>query len=357
MRVLLDCRMARWSGVGRYSVGLARALSARDDLSVELVVAVEDPPFGLAVTTYPAAQNPLMPSGSLELGRIARRVAPDVMHCLHFPVPRPVRHPLVVTIHDLAPLLAPGVMPSAAKRLVYRAQVGRAIRSADHILTDASFTIGEVERVFRVSRDRMSAVLLSADDFSAGEIGDRDEGSYILSMGSTRSHKDLPTLLSAFATLASRHPALRLLLAGSDVPGYVDRYLAAAPADVRARVAFTGPVSDAELRALYAHAAVFAFPSRYEGFGLPPLEAMALGTPVVTTTAASLPEVVGDAALLVSPGDASALAAALESVLSDERVRTRLIEAGRARSAAMTWERTAEETVAVYRRVLEEARA
>jgi len=121
---------------------------------------------------------------------------------------------------------------------------------------------------------------------------------------------------------------------------------------VRARVAFTGPVSDAELRALYVGASVFVFPSRHEGFGLPPLEAMSLGAPVVCADAASLPEVVGDAALLFAPGDAAALATALSRVLDDPALRERLSRAGRERAAQFTWERTAAGTVAAYREAL-----
>ncbi len=118
-------------------------------------------------------------------------------------------------------------------------------------------------------------------------------------------------------------------------------------------MAFTGRVSDAELRALYAGASAFVFPSRYEGFGLPPLEAMALGAPVVCADAASLPEVVGDAALLFPAGDAVALAAALSRVLDDLALRERLSRAGRERAARFTWERTAAATVAVYREALQ----
>jgi glycosyltransferase involved in cell wall biosynthesis len=171
-------------------------------------------------------------------------------------------------------------------------------------------------------------------------------------MGNTKPHKDLPTLCGAFAVLAPARPDLRLLLVGAGSPAYLDAALAGVPPEVRARVAFTGRVSDAELRALYAGASVFAFASRHEGFGLPPLEAMALGAPLVCSNAASLPEVVGDAALLFPAGDAESLARALARVLDDPALRERLSLAGPERAAQFTWERTAVATVAVYREAL-----
>ena len=133
------------------------------------------------------------------------------------------------------------------------------------------------------------------------------------------------------------------------MPAYLAGWLTDGEAAARAR--FSGPVSDEQLRALYSRAAVFAFPSRYEGFGLPPLEAMALGTPVVVSDAASLPEVVGDAALLVPTGDPTAFGAALTRVLADPALAADLARRGRDRAAAFSWARTAAATVDVYREV------
>ena len=162
-------------------------------------------------------------------------------------------------------------------------------------------------------------------------------------------------MLRAFARVAPLWPDLRLLLVGADVPGFVASVLDGDEA--AGRVCFTGRVGDDVLRALYRDAAVFVFPSRYEGFGLPPLEAMAFGTPVVCSDAASLPEVVGDAALIFPAGDVGALADALSLVLGDVSVRGRLALAGPRRAARFTWERTAAGTVAVYREALEQFRA
>jgi glycosyltransferase involved in cell wall biosynthesis len=150
--------------------------------------------------------------------------------------------------------------------------------------------------------------------------------------------------------LRDNAPELRLLLVGAGPSGYVRSVLGDDPASDA--VVFTGRVDDPTLRRLYASATVFVFPSTYEGFGLPPLEAMISGTPVVCSDAASLPEVVGDAALTFPAGDADACAAAIARVLEEPELRARLVRQGAQRVRLFTWERTAEGTLAAYREVL-----
>jgi len=361
MRVALDCRMALWTGVGRYTVGLARALNHRDDIDLVAVVgAGSDMPQAFSdVSCVEAAGHPFSFTGARSLARAVRDIRPDVVHCPHFPTPSPVEFPLVVTMHDLTPLLIPGVMPSVFKRAVYRWQTRRAVNVADRIITLSAFSLGEVERVYPAARGKGRVVFAAADDFASGPLeplggplAEFTSAPYVLSMGSVRPHKDLPTLLSAFARIAAARPEVRLLLVGAEQPGYVVQHLGSAPVGLRDRVAFTGPVSDGVLRSLYASAAAFAFPSRYEGFGLPPLEAMAMGAPVVVARAASLPEVVGDAALTFAAGESDELAVCLERLLDDAPLRARLVAAGRARAGELTWDRTAATTTTVYSEVL-----
>jgi alpha-1,3-rhamnosyl/mannosyltransferase len=149
---------------------------------------------------------------------------------------------------------------------------------------------------------------------------------------------------------------LQLLLVGTEEPGYLSVTLPDAAPAIRSRISFTGPVDDGALRALMAGAEVFVFPSRYEGYGLPPLEAMALGTPAVVAEAASLPEVVGDAALTFEPGDAIGLAARIEELLDDASLRERMSAAGLSRASELTWAKTADATVAVYREAVAQQR-
>lgn len=360
MRVLLDCRMASWTGVGRYTVGLTRALARRANVELVLVVAEPDALLADLGQTIVAAGEPFSVTGMRELSRASESSRADVIHCLHFPTPWPTRGPLAVTLHDLTPLLLDGVMPNPVKRAVYRLLNQRAVRIADAIVCPSSNTARDVTRVFPDARSKVAVVLEAAEDFAEGpraalegELGRVAAGPYVLAMGSTRAHKDLPTLLEAFARIASHHPDLRVLLAGEGPRGYIDTVGRERGLALQERVSFTGRITDAELRTLYAEAAVFAFPSRYEGFGLPPLEAMALGTPVVAARAASVPEVVGDAALLFEPGDAEAMATLIERVLTDDALRTRLVAAGLARSGELTWDKAAELTVQVYDRIVD----
>jgi glycosyltransferase involved in cell wall biosynthesis len=357
MRVLLDCRMCGWSGVGRYTTGLARALALRDD--VELIQACADggepPVFARGTTVITLRRSALGPGGALELAHAARAAAPDVVHCPHFPTPFPKRGPLVVTLHDLTPLLVPGVMPSGARRFVYACWNRRAARVADRVLVPSRHTAADVERLLRHSGGRIGVTPEAADDFVDGPVADLDgpmremaARPYVLALASGKAHKDLGTLMRAWTDVAQRFPDVRLLLVGEVRPG------AAPHGD--SRVVLTGRVADEELRALYAGAQAFVFPSCHEGFGLPPLEAMAFGTPVVCAAAASLPEVTGEAALLFPAGDAYALAESLASVLSDAGLRERLSQLGRRRAAEFTWARTAALTVAAYHEAVREFR-
>jgi glycosyltransferase involved in cell wall biosynthesis len=359
MRVCLDCRMASWSGVGRYTVGLARALAQRGDVELLQVHAEgQEPPVAPreGVRAVPASAHPFGIQGALEFGRILRKAEPEIVHSPHFPTPLPAAYPLVVTLHDLIPLMLPAAMPSLPRRIAYRAWNARAVRVADRILADSRFAAGDIMRLFPAAGGKLRVVHLSADDFAGGPIGEIDEElvpagtPFLLSMGNTKPHKDLPTLLKAFERVSSDWPRLRLLLVGPEASGFVASVLPAG--EVAGRVRFTGNVDDRVLRALYRGAAVFVLPSRCEGFGLPPLEAMAFGTPVVCSDAASLPEVVGSAALLFPAGDAESLASTLSLVLGDASERKRLSLLGPKRAAQFTWKRTAEGTVAVYREAL-----
>ena len=356
MRLLIDCRMARWFGIGRYTRSLVGALSRRRDL--ELVLAVSARQGALEGLPGPAEVRrmhcpPLLPGAGLELAALVARVRPDVVHCTHFPTPLPAGgRPLVVTLHDLIPLLEPDSMPSALRRALYRAVNLRAARVARRIVAPSRATADDLEALLPGARGKVRVVHEAADDFSKGEVGAVPPAvagtqRYLLGMASTRSHKELRTLLRAFATLAPRYPDLALLLAGEGSRAWLDGEL---PQDLPVR--FTGPVDDAGLRALYRGAAAFVFPSRREGFGLPILEAMALGAPVLCASTPAALEVAGQAALHFETGNPAALAEALDHLLGQESLRSRLVTAGLERAAAFSWDRAAEETVSVYREAL-----
>jgi len=356
-RVLIDCRMAGWSGIGRYTHGLVRGLAATGELSMVLFGADGDAPIlpdAERVSTVTGSRSPFSLGGMREFAQVIDTMSPDLVHCPHIPTPSRVAVPVVVTIHDLIPLVVHGVMPSLVRRGMFSYLTARAVRLAGRVIVPSTATATDVAHRFPVALGKIAVIAEAADDFTAGDLESRVPGTtelsppYLLSMGNTKPHKDLPTLLEAFDRLAASHPELHLVLVGEQSPGLLDRL----PPETRQRVRFTGRVSDAQLRRLYSDAVAFAFPSRYEGFGLPPLEAMALGTPVVVARAASLPEVVGEAALFFEPGDSEGLAAQLGRLLVDSESRARLVAAGRCRAAELTWDRAARATIGVYGEVL-----
>jgi alpha-1,3-rhamnosyl/mannosyltransferase len=179
---------------------------------------------------------------------------------------------------------------------------------------------------------------------------------YVLAIGTIEPRKNLPGLVRAFDLVAKTDPDVRLVIAGADGWGVdaLDHAVAVSP--FAGRIVRLGYVSDADHADLLAGASVLAYPSLYEGFGHPPFEAMAAGVPVVTTTAGSLPEVVGDAAELVPPGDEAALADALTRVLTDDALRAELVARGRRRAGAFPWSTAIDNFVGLYRRVAESAR-
>ena len=258
----------------------------------------------------------------------------------------------VATIHDVWPFVdAPAEDPRLARSR--QQPFLDAARAAVRVITDSRFSKGEIARHLAVPDERIDVVPLGVDsDALAAEAalapavsppGFDSARRYALFVGETEGRKDLSTLLAAMGRLS---PALRsataLVVAGRVATS------ASIPAGVV--IDFRGEVADAELASLYAHAAVFAFPSRYEGFGLPVLEAMALGAPVVASDAASIPEAGGDAALYFPAGDAAALADAIERVLTDAPLAARLRALGRRRAAEMTWDRCADATLEILER-------
>jgi glycosyltransferase involved in cell wall biosynthesis len=180
------------------------------------------------------------------------------------------------------------------------------------------------------------------------------QGRFVLYAGNIKPHKNLERLIQAFGQVKARpgFEDVKLIIIGDEIQRYGSLRRSVETAGVRQDVRFFGFVPDATLAVLYRTAHVFAFPSLYEGFGLPPLEAMACGTPVITSRISSLPEVVGDAALLVDPYDTTEIARALERVFSDQALREELVTRGRARASEFSWDRSVRAVLSVYREVL-----
>jgi glycosyltransferase involved in cell wall biosynthesis len=258
------------------------------------------------------------------------RVRADVLHCTTYYGPLSPRTPTVVTVHDLAVWKHPEAFGRWTRTYVPRV-VPRVVRAARRVIAVSEFTASELERVLRVERERISVVPNGVDDvFSAdGECAD---GDYVLALGTLEPRKNLARTVDAAGRLG-----IELRIAGA--PGW-------GGVDVRgAHVTWLGRIDDAELAALLRGARCLVYPSLYEGFGIPVLEAMACGTPVVTSRGGATEEVAGGAAVLVDPFDSADIAAGIERA---EREHAALREAGLARAREFTWDETARLTQAVY---------
>jgi glycosyltransferase involved in cell wall biosynthesis len=272
--------------------------------------------------------------------------AADVVHGTNFVVPPTRRAAAVASVHDLTPLRHPELCDAAT--LAYPGLIRRALRRGAWVHADSGFVAGEVVEAFGADPRRvrvvhpgvpaLPALRRAETDAALGRLLPPGVGRYCLAVGTAEPRKDLPGLVRAFSDVAASHADVFLVLAGP--PGWGDAALeeAVVASPARGRIVRTGWVEDRDLAALYERASVLAYPSLYEGFGFPPLQAMRAGVPVVATRAGSVPEVVGDSALLVDPGDVAGLAAALERCLADDSARRALVAAGTAWAARFSWE-------------------
>jgi glycosyltransferase involved in cell wall biosynthesis len=244
--------------------------------------------------------------------------------------------PSVATLHDASNFVLPGFGDDA------RATFRRAAERCERIVTDSHFSRDELLRVLPLAPERVRVVLPGVAPPAGGtpSLDVHAFGRFLLFVGETDERKGIDTLIGAARVLAEGGIDIACVIVGRVVGTLPD------PGDVRVHV--LGHVDDATLGALYAACAAFVYPSRYEGFGLPVLEAMAAGAPVVASDGSSIPEAGGDAALYAPPGDAAAFASALARVIRDAPLAAAMRERGRARAASMTWSRSARELVAVF---------
>lgn len=374
MKVCLDVSAAAADrgGIGRYSARLVEALAALPHLELSLLYHAPQP----ARLPGPLARLPTryLQMGSKQwrgrvalahlLGRSLQQwVGPcDLFHAMDHLLP-PLRDvPSVFTVHDLAFLAHPETH-LRTNRAYLTFMMPRFVRAATRVITDSEATRRDVLRHYNLPPDKVRVIHLGVEPMfrpldlaqarALVSVRQRLAEPYILFVGTLEPRKNLTGLLAAYRRLVQeRFEAPHLAIAGAPGWLYQDVYRQVRTWGLGERVSFLGRVPDADLPPLYSAAAAFAYPSLYEGFGLPPLEALACGAPVVCSNRSSLPEVVGDAALLVDPTNPGALATALGRLLDDAALCQQLRARGIARAAEFTWERAAAATTRVYTEAL-----
>lgn len=358
LRVALDILplVGQPSGVGAACRGLLEALVARPDIELTGYAVARRPfmarreiPHGIHFRGTPVPTRLMqaawrvagMPRAEQLVGRA------DVVHGINFAVPPSRRAATVVTVHDLTAVRYPELCTPAT--LEYPALVRRAVDEGAIVHVPSAFVRDEMVEALDLPAERVRVIAWGIPPVAEPTTAPPVDPPYILALGTVEPRKDYPSLVEAFYELSGRDPSLRLVIAGADGWGTGALTEAVAARQLEDRVVRLGYVNEEERSALLWNAAVLAYPSLYEGFGFPPLEAMVAGVPVVATRSGAVPEVVGDGALLVEPADPAGLCARLESVLNDPTTRAHLVAAGRERAASFGWEQTATEMVELYR--------
>jgi len=365
MRIVIDARLVYYTraGIGEYTLRLTQALthSYPDDDFVLLQdwrcrQTLVNAPNLVASRTFVPSHHRLE---QLLLPWVAGRLQTDVWHSPDFIPPLRRNGPLVITIHDLAFLVYPHFVTKEGAR--YYGQIDRAVRRADQIIAVSESTRRDLVKMLGAPEDKLSVIYEAADPLFQPEERavalQQVQTSYdlppefILFVSTIEPRKNVTGLLRAYRRLRDDYRLTPdLVLAGA--PGWLcdDVYRLVETLHLKPHCHFLGRVHACDLLHLYNAALCLVHPAFYEGFGLTPLEAMACGTPVIVSNVSSLPEVVGDAALLVDPHNDEEITVALWRVLTDTALRAELRAKGLQRAAAFSWQRAAEQTMAVYRK-------
>jgi glycosyltransferase involved in cell wall biosynthesis len=370
LHIVIDARRIRDFGIGTYIRSLAHALAAIDHANQYTLVSgpAEAPllaglPGNFRSAIYARSDHSYLDHVAFPM--FLRGLSPDLVHIPLNRVPLFMIRPYVVTIHDMANLFfEEGISPLHMHLRRYRFR--RGLLRAKRVIAVSEATRHDAETYLGVPPHSIRTVYNAPDPaFVAHGGADRQEQQrimeryqieypFLLYAGNIRSHKNVPRLVEAFAVVRGQlaaHPVykdLRLVIIGDTISQYPAVRQTVIKSRVEHLVRFLGFVPFETLRCFYESAAAFVFPSRYEGFGLPPLEAMACGAPVVTSNVSSLPEVAGDAAVLVNPENVFDIARGIKEALLDETLRAGLIRRGYAQAARFSWEKAAREVLEIY---------
>jgi glycosyltransferase involved in cell wall biosynthesis len=367
MRVAIDARKIHDFGIGTYIRNLLRQL-ARMDHDTEYILLCGEADLGVAAQLGPNFRAVLEPSPNYSIREqihvpwVLRRERPDLFHAPHYVLPAAVGCDSVVTIHDCIHLMFPQYLPSRAAYAYARAQMWAAVHRSNCILTVSDASKRDILHLFNVPADKIVVVYNAIDSHfsmtpseeAIARVRERYQldHRFVLYVGNIKPHKNLVRLIEAFDELRTGDlEDLKLLIIGDEISKLPALRRAVHRHKLHKHVRFLGYLHGDQLAVLYRLASVFVFPSLYEGFGLPPLEAMASGTPVVTSNVSSLPEVVGDAAELVDPHDVGSIVDGLRRVLTDPARAAEMRRKGLERAREYSWERSVAKTLEVYRRI------
>ncbi len=352
--IAIDVRMLGHSGIGTYVTSLVpRIVAARKDWRFCLLGS-RDAMRSLGWDRLPNVEMVDFSSGIYSLAEQVQWVrgvsrGADLVWSPHYNIPFVSRGKLMVTVHDVAHLAMPQFFRGLHKRL-YAWTMFAAVRTrADRVLCVSRFTGDELARLVGIGNERIEIVHNGIDEgwFQLESGNPPRPGPYLLYVGNVKPHKNLGILLKAFRLLLDRIPH-DLVIAG-ETEGFItgDNEAMGVAAEFPDRIVVTGRVPNDELRRLVANAQALVLPSLYEGFGLPALEAMACGCPVLVSTAASLPEVCGDAAVYFDPRDERNVAEQILSVIENDELRENLRERGRRHASEFSWDKAAGKTLTV----------
>lgn len=369
MRIAIDIRRINEFGVGTYIWNLVRNLSAVDTRNEYLLIGSNSdfqelgalgPNFSHFLREAPA-------KGWREhfaLPLTLRRRNLDVIHIPHHEGFFVSPGKCVVTIHDCVHVKFPLESLSRFRRYQIYLRTKRAVESASRVLAVSNSTRDDLVNIFDLDAARISVIHNALDERFSRDSGGEDRRKvleryqlndpFVLYSGRIRPHKNVHRLIEAFAVLKSqligeeRYRALKLIIIGDELSRHQYLRLTVVRSGVQQDVRFFGFVPYPILRVFYQSAALFAFPSLYEGFGLPPLEAMANGTPVLASNTSSLPEVLGDAALLINPENVFEIARGMKSILTEQTVRARLIQRGLQQITRFSWKTAAKQVIEAY---------
>jgi glycosyltransferase involved in cell wall biosynthesis len=374
VKVAIDIRRMTEFGIGTYIRNVVRTLARLDRESKYFLIGslakvgeCGPLPPNFHAVALEGSDNTV--KGNLEFRAVVRRLHCDVVHIPHlFWIPRGLPCPYVVTVHDLLEHMYASRDASSLWRSLHFQLTRRALSHAARVLAVSQFTKGEIERIFRIPHERIEVVYNAIDErFLHGHatqadrelIAERYQVSYpfILYAGAIRPHKNVVRIIEAFSALKSelekerQFPDLKLIVIGDDLSSHPRLRRTVVRSGVQNDVRFLGFVPIDVLRIFYDVAKIFVFPSLYEGFGLPPLEAMAHGTPVVASNNSSLPEVTGNAALLVNPENVFEIQRALQRALLDPALRTRMKQRGYEQAQRFSWTSSVSRILEIYREV------